>query len=96
MFRPTSRTLLARLDGPEFGVVVPECWRPIFPSSASELISGLAEIEECPRTEDSVMPHAGLVHYRYHEGASFGKLMAAAAAALEVAQARGVPAWHCA
>ena len=94
MFPPDDRTLLARLDGPEFGVVVPDVLEADMPKLGERLISGLAEIEEAPRTEDSVMQHAGLVHYRYHEGASFGKLMAAAAAALEVAQARGVPAWH--
>jgi diguanylate cyclase (GGDEF)-like protein len=94
MFPPDERTLLARLDGPEFGVVVPDVLEADLPRLGEQLVSGLAEIEEAPRTEDSVMQHAGLVYYRYHEGASFGKLMAAAAAALEVAQARGIPAWH--
>src|SRR6185503_20125203 len=59
-----------------------------------ELIRELAQIEELPRTDTSVMPHAGIAYYRYREDASLGKLMADANAALAVAQARGMPAWH--
>lgn len=86
--------LLAKLDGPEFGVVVPELLDTDVPKLGDELIGALAEIEEFPRTEASVMAHAGMTYYRFHEGASFGKLMATMGAALGVAQARGIPAWH--
>lgn len=85
---------LAKLDGPEFGLLVPDIAEGDLPALGDELIAGLAEIEEFPRTETSVMPHVGMVYYRYHEGASFGKLMATVSAALAVAQARGIPAWH--
>jgi EAL domain-containing protein (putative c-di-GMP-specific phosphodiesterase class I) len=59
-----------------------------------EVIAALAEIEEFPHSDTSVMAHAGIVYYRHHEGASFGKLMATVSSALAIAQARGVPAWH--
>lgn len=86
--------LLAKLDGPEFGVVVPELAETDVPALGDALIAALAEIEEFPRSETSVMVHAGITFYRHHEGAMFGKLMATMGAALGVAQARGVPAWH--
>lgn len=86
--------LLAKLDGPEFGVVVPELADTEVPALGDELIAALAEIEEFPRSESSVMAHAGMTYFRHHDGASFGKLMATMGAALGVAQARGVPAWH--
>jgi EAL domain-containing protein (putative c-di-GMP-specific phosphodiesterase class I) len=85
---------LAKLDGPEFGVVVPEIAEGDVAPLGDELIAALAEIEEFPRSDTSVMAHAGLTYYRHHEGASFGKLMATLSAALAVAQARGIPAWH--
>jgi diguanylate cyclase (GGDEF)-like protein len=94
LFPPNDRTLIARLDGPEFALVIPDVLESDVPKVGEQLVAGLAPIEESPRTDDSVMQHVGLVYYRYHDGASFGKLMAAASAALEVAQARGVPAWH--
>jgi diguanylate cyclase (GGDEF)-like protein len=84
----------AKLDGPEFGVVVPEIAEGDVAALGDELIAALAEIEEFPRTETSVMAHAGMTYYRHHEGASFGKLMQTMAGALSVAQARGIPAWH--
>jgi EAL domain-containing protein (putative c-di-GMP-specific phosphodiesterase class I) len=86
--------LLAKLDGPEFGVVVPELAETDVPALGDALIAALAEIEEFPRSDASVMAHAGITFYRHREGASFGKLMAVLSAALGVAQARGVPAWH--
>jgi diguanylate cyclase (GGDEF)-like protein len=86
--------LVAKLDGPEFAIVVPEIANTDLPKFGDDLIQGLAELEEFPRTEQSVMPHAGFAYYRYHEGASFGKLMGTAGQALAVAQARGIPAWH--
>ncbi len=88
------RSLLAKLDGPEFGIVVPEISEPDVARLGDEVINGLAEIEETPRTEDSIMAHAGMAYHRFHDGASFGKLMAAAGQALAIAQGRGVPAWH--
>ena len=86
--------LLAKLDGPEFGVVVPEIQESEVGALGDALIAALAEIEEFPRTETTLMAHAGMTYYRYREGAVFGKLMATMGAALGVAQARGVPAWH--
>jgi diguanylate cyclase (GGDEF)-like protein len=86
--------LVAKLDGPEFAIVVPEITDADVPKLGDAVINGLAEIEEFPRTEQSLMPHAGFAYYRYHEGATFGKLMSAAGQALGVAQARAVPAWH--
>lgn len=89
-----TNAFVAKLDGPEFAVVVPEVSETEVPKLGDALIQGLAEIEEFPRTEQSLMAHAGFAYYRYHEGAVFGKLMAAAGQALSVAQGRGVPAWH--
>ncbi len=89
-----ANALVAKLDGPEFAVVVPEISDTEVAKLGDTLIQGLAEIEEFPRTEQSLMAHAGLAYYRHHEGAVFGKLMAAAGQALSVAQGRGVPAWH--
>ncbi len=87
-------SLVAKLDGPEFAVVVPEIADTDIAKLGDALIKGLAEIEEFPRTEQSVMPHAGFAYYRYHEGATFGKLMGTAGQALAMAQGRGIPAWH--
>ena len=87
-------SLLARLDGPEFALVLPEFSERDLPQLGDRLVRALAPIEEFPRTDASLMTHVGLAHYRYHEGASFGQLMAAAAAAVEVAQGAGVPGWH--
>ena len=89
-----ANSFVAKLDGPEFAVVVPEISDTEVPSLGDALIQGLAEIEEFPRTEQSLMAHAGFAYYRHHDGAVFGKLMAAAGQALSVAQGRGVPAWH--
>jgi len=89
-----ERAVLAKLDGPEFGMLVPDVAPADLPKLGDELIGALAEIEEFPHTDQSVMAHAGIVYYKHHEGAAFGKLMAAASSALAVAQARGVPAWH--
>ena len=89
-----ERSMLAKLDGPEFAIVVPDIAEADLPKLGDELIGALAEIEEYPRTDQSVMAHAGIVHYKHREGASFGKLMAAVSSALAVAQGRGVPAWH--
>jgi diguanylate cyclase (GGDEF)-like protein len=91
---PYRSAFVAKLDGPEFAIVVPEITDADLPKLGDDVIKGLAEIEEFPRTEQSVMPHAGFAYYRYHEGASFGKLMGTAGQALSVAQGRGVPAWH--
>jgi diguanylate cyclase (GGDEF)-like protein len=87
-------SLVAKLDGPEFAIVVPEIPDTDLSKLGDALIHGLSEIEEFPHTEQSVMPHAGFAYYRYHEGASFGKLMGTAGQALSVAQGRGIPAWH--
>ncbi len=92
--KPHVNSLVAKLDGPEFAIVVPDISDADVPKLGDELIKGLAEIEEFPRTEQSLMAHAGFAYYRYHEGAAFGKLMATAGQALGVAQGRGVPAWH--
>lgn len=92
--KPYTNSLVAKLDGPEFAIVVPDISDADVPKLGDELIKGLAEIEEFPRTEQSLMAHAGFAYYRYHEGAAFGKLMATAGQALGVAQGRGVPAWH--
>ncbi|HET6493714.1 MAG TPA: EAL domain-containing protein [Burkholderiales bacterium] len=89
-----ERTILAKLDGPEFGMLVPDIPQADLPKLGDALIGALAEIEEFPHSDQSVMAHAGIVHYKHHEGASFGKLMAAVSSALAIAQARGVPAWH--
>jgi len=89
-----EQAILAKLDGPEFGMLVTEIPQADLPRFGDELIAGLAEIEEFPHSDTSVMAHAGIVYYRHHEGASFGKLMAAVSSALAIAQARGVPAWH--
>ena len=89
-----ERSILAKLDGPEFAIVLPDIAEADLPKLGDELIGALAEIEEYPRTDQSVMAHAGIVHYKHREGASFGKLMAAVSSALAVAQGRGVPAWH--
>ncbi len=89
-----ERSLLAKLDGPEFGILVPDIAQADLPKLGDELIGALAEIDEFPRTDQSIMPHVGITYYRHHEGASFGKLMAAVSSALAIAQARGVPAWH--
>ena len=88
------RAILAKLDGPEFAIVVPDVSQAEVPKLGDEVISGLAEIEETPHTDQSIMAHAGFAYYRHHEGASFGKLMGTVGQALEVAQGRGVPAWH--
>jgi predicted signal transduction protein with EAL and GGDEF domain len=87
-------SLVARLDGPEFALLVREIPETDLPGLGENIIKALAPIEEFPRTDTSVMPHAGLAYYRYHEGATFGKLMAAAASAVEIAQATGLPGWH--
>jgi diguanylate cyclase (GGDEF)-like protein len=89
-----ERATLAKLDGPEFGVLVPDIAQADLPKLGDELIGALAEIEEFPHTDQSLMAHAGIVYYKHHEGASFGKLMATASSALAIALARGVPAWH--
>lgn len=86
--------VVAKMDGPEFALAIPEIADTEIATFGDALISGLAEIEEFPRTEQSVMVHAGFAYYRYHEGASFGKLMGTAGQALAVAQGRGIPAWH--
>jgi len=90
--RPQS--MLAKLDGPEFGMLVPEIAEPDAAALGDEMLAALAEIEEFPRTENSLMTSIGMAYYRYHAGASFGKLMSAVASAMAIAQARGIPAWH--
>ena len=90
--RPQS--MLAKLDGPEFGILVPEIAEGDVPALGDEMLAALAEIEEFPRTETSIMTTIGMAYYRHHAGASFGKLMSAVASAIAIAQARGIPAWH--
>jgi diguanylate cyclase (GGDEF)-like protein len=89
-----ERALLARLDGPQFALVIPDVSVSGISELGDRVIKALAEIEEFPRSETSVMAHVGMAEYRYHEGATFGKVMTAANAALGVAQGRGVSAWH--
>ncbi|HUP93817.1 MAG TPA: EAL domain-containing protein [Burkholderiales bacterium] len=89
-----ERSLLARLDGPEFALLVPDIAEAAVPALGDELVKELGEIEEFPHTETSIMAHVGIAYYRYSEDASFGKVMAAANAALATAQARDAPAWH--
>jgi diguanylate cyclase (GGDEF)-like protein len=89
-----ANAMLAKLDGPEFGILAPEIGEGDAPALGDELIAALAEIEEFPRTETSVMTSIGMAYYRHHAGASFGKLMSSVGAAIAIAQARGIPAWH--
>ena len=89
-----ENVMLARMDGPEFAMMVPEVASQDMPALGDAIVKALAEIEEFPRTEDSVMAHVGLAHYQHREGASFGKLMQGANQALAVAQGRGQPGWH--
>ncbi len=89
-----SGSLAAKLDGPEFALVVPDIADTDVPKLGDALMHAFSELEGMPRTEHSVMSHAGFAYYRYHEDASFGKVMSTAAQALAVAQARGTPAWH--
>jgi diguanylate cyclase (GGDEF)-like protein len=90
--RPQS--MLAKLDGPEFGILVPEIAEADVPALGDEMLAALAEIEEFPRTETSVMTSIGMAYYRHNAGATFGKLMSAVSSAIAVATARGIPAWH--
>jgi diguanylate cyclase (GGDEF)-like protein len=90
--RPQS--MLAKLDGPEFGILVPEIAEADVPALGDEMIAALAEIEEFPRTETSLMTSIGMAYYRHHAAATFGKLMSAVSSAIAVATARGIPAWH--
>lgn len=87
-------SVVAKLDGPEFAVVVPDVTEADVTTLGDTLIRALVELESFPHTEQSIMSHAGFAYYRYHEDASFGKVMGTAAQALAVAQGRGVPAWH--
>jgi diguanylate cyclase (GGDEF)-like protein len=87
-------SLLARLDGPEFALVLPDYPEGDLAGLGERMVRALVPMEEFPRSDTSVMAHVGLAYYRYHEGASFGKLMAAAGAAVEVAQGTGLPGWH--
>ena len=89
-----EHVLLARMDGPEFAMMVPDVASSDIPALGDALVKELTEIEEFPRTADSVMGHVGLAHYQHREGASFGKLMQGANQALAVAQGRGQPGWH--
>lgn len=89
-----SGVLVAKLDGPEYAVVVPDLAENDVPKLGDALMHALAELEELPRTEQSIMSHAGFAYYRHHEGASFGKVMGTASQALAVAQSRGIAAWH--
>jgi diguanylate cyclase (GGDEF)-like protein len=89
-----SGSLVAKLDGPEFAIVVPDIPDSEVPKLGDALIHALVELESFPHTEQSIMSHAGFAYYRYHEGASFGNVMSTAAQALAVAQGRGMPAWH--
>ncbi len=84
------------MDGPEFALMAPDVAVPDMAQLGEAIIKALAEIEEFPHTEDSVMGHVGMAHYQHREGASFGKLMQAATQALAVAQGRGQPGWHAA
>src|SRR5436190_1892267 len=90
--RPQS--MLAKLDGPEFGMLVPEIAETDVPALGDEMLAALAEIEEFPRTETSLMTSLGMAYYRHHAGATFGKLMSAVSSAIAIATARGIPAFH--
>ena len=89
-----ERVLLARMDGPEFALMVPDVAASELSALGDALVKALSEIEEFPRSATSVMGHVGLAHYQHREGASFGKLMQGANQALAVAQGRGQPGWH--
>jgi diguanylate cyclase (GGDEF)-like protein len=89
-----ERSTIARLDGPEFAVLVPDVTETGVAELGEELVKELAEVEEFPHTDTSVMAHVGIAYYLYREDASFGKVMAAANAALAIAQARDATAWH--
>jgi GGDEF domain-containing protein len=90
--RPQS--MLAKLDGPEFGILVPEIAEGDVPALGDEMLAALAEIEEFPRTETSLMTTIGMAYYRHHANASFGKLMSAVASAIAIAQGARNSAWH--
>ncbi|HTD90233.1 MAG TPA: EAL domain-containing protein, partial [Burkholderiales bacterium] len=89
-----EHVLLARMDGPEFAIMVPDAASSELPALGDALVKALGEIEDFPRSPNSVMAHVGLAHYQHHPGASFGELMKNANQALGVAQGRGQPGWH--
>jgi diguanylate cyclase (GGDEF)-like protein len=88
-----EHALLARMDGPEFAMMVPHALAGELPMLGEALVQALAEIEEFPRGSESVMAHVGLAHYQHSEGATFGKLMQNANLGLSVARSRGLPGW---
>lgn len=89
-----EHALLARMDGPEFALMVPEVAPGELSALGEALKTALGEIEEFPHTPDSIMAHVGLAHYQHRAGATFGQLMRSANQALEIAHERGHPGWH--
>jgi diguanylate cyclase (GGDEF)-like protein len=89
-----EHVVLARMDGPEFALLAPEVSAAELPALGEAMVNALGEIEEFPRTPDTVRAYIGLAHYQHGEGASFGKLMQSANQALEVAHEREQPGWH--
>ena len=88
-----GHALLARMDGPEFALMAPHVVAEDLPTLADALVHALSEIEEFPRSSESVMAHVGLAHYQHRKGASFSKLMQSANQGLGAAQSRGLPGW---
>jgi diguanylate cyclase (GGDEF)-like protein len=91
-----EHVLLARMDGPEFALMVPDMSAAELPALGEAIIQALGEVEEFPHTPDSVMAHAGLAHYQHRAQASFGKLMQGANEALQIAREQGQPGWRAA
>ena len=89
-----EHVLLARMDGPEFALMVPDMTPAEVSALGDSIIRSLGDIEEFPRTADSIMAHAGLARYQHRPNASFGKLMQSANEALTMAREQGQPAWR--
>lgn len=89
-----GHVMLARMDGPEFALMVPDVSRADVEAIAEAILKQLGEIEEFPHTAESIMAHAGFAHYQHGPGGSFGKLMQSANQALLVAREAGRPGWR--
>ena len=89
-----EHVMLARMNGPEFALMVPGMASGELPALGGALVKALSDIEVFPHTADSIMAHVGLAHYQHRADASFGKLMQGADQALSVAHERGQPGWQ--
>ena len=88
-----GQVLLARMDGPEFALMVPDAAPADMPALGEAIVKALGEIEEFPHTSESAMAHVGLAHYQHRADASFGALMQSANQALVLASEQDKPAW---